>query len=1107
MRIFFITTLLPAIFLPCLSQDKTEISIKPEAELFTIENGLSQTRVNVCFSDSYGFLWVGTSDGLNRYDGYGFTIYKHKAFDSTSLSHNFIRCISEDSRRRLWIGTDFGLNVLDRNTGKFKQYHHFPEDPDSKNGISDHQVLGIYESKDGFIWIKTLRFLDKLNPETGQLQHFRHSTDIFSENFLPLNCPIFEDLNRNLWMSSSNGLLSFDRVTSTFQYYYDIPGDYPNRTNRILSILSDNEKQIWIGTSNGLVQFHFSSRTFSQDFIYGRDKKEVTGIASILKDPGGILWMGTENGLVSYDPMKKSSELLSVFFVDQLNVKIGAVSSLVMDHSGILWVSGINGLFKIDTKPKKFRIYNSSPINYPGLNGDMTSVLYRESEDLIWVGIWNKGLNILNRRTGKVELYSASDPDPVKRISDNKIRCVLHDRHDQIWLGSVNGLDIFDKASRSFIPFEQKYPSLSAQVVNNRSIICMAEDLNGDIWIGTDKGVLKFLRDYGILTGHNIIYKDSVEVEMGTVYSILADSENKIWIGTHDGLYCYNQAKKEFYLYSSSGKRKDLSSGLIYSLFLDSNNTLWVGTASGLNRLNRNDDTFLSYTIEDGMANDLINSILEDENHFLWLSTNKGLIRFNKETGEFINYDISEGLQSYEFNHSVSCRASDGEMFFGGISGFNSFYPEDLPVNPHQPEIVITSIQIMDKDRQIQLDEGQSDMKIAVRDDQSVTFKFAALDFTTPASNAFEYALVPRGDEKKWIPIGTQNSLTFLNLAPGEYFLHIRGSNNDRLWNTEGISVGIVSHAPFWRTSTAKTGYILIMTLLVYFFVQSRTETLRKSNKILRERDIASREIVRQKDLLSLKNKNITDSINYAQRIQKALLTTPRQFKSILPDSFILHKPKDIVSGDFYWISQQGGKIFVVAADCTGHGVPGAFMSLISIELFRKIIIGQKIYDPAVILNTMNSNFEEIFGRVEDITIKDGMDLSMCVFDKSLKNLEFAGAFNPLYLVRDNKLIEFKADHFSIGADNELLVEPKKFIKHPFELNPGDMIYMFSDGYADQFGGPEGKKYKHRRFRHLLLNIHQLPTERQQTLIDENIEDWRGNQEQIDDILVIGIRV
>lgn len=344
-------------------------------------------------------------------------------------------------------------------------------------------------------------------------------------------------------------------------------------------------------------------------------------------------------------------------------------------------------------------------------------------------------------------------------------------------------------------------------------------------------------------------------------------------------------------------------------------------------------------------------------------------------------------------------------------------------------------------------------------------------------------------------------------MGPEEFKSTLTDSETGNMLNPGEDDSEVVIRIPFWRTVSASYLYTLIIILLVVALFQYRTKSLRRSNRILRERDIAAREVGRQKDLLSRRNKNIEDSLKYANRIQSAMLTTEKNFKQILPESFILHKPKDIVSGDFYWISEIKGKVFVAAIDCTGHGVPGAFMSLIGFELFRKIIMTQGIEKPGDILNALNDNFQEIFGNGDDISLRDGMDLAFCVIEKKEMVLEFAGAFNPLYLIRDHKLIEVKGDRYSIGADPGP-GEPnvKMFNTQVLKLHKEDMIYLFSDGFADQFGGPEGKKYKYRRFRHLLLTIHNFSLEKQKQFLEDGIEEWRGHIEQVDDILVIGIK-
>ena len=310
-----------------------------------------------------------------------------------------------------------------------------------------------------------------------------------------------------------------------------------------------------------------------------------------------------------------------------------------------------------------------------------------------------------------------------------------------------------------------------------------------------------------------------------------------------------------------------------------------------------------------------------------------------------------------------------------------------------------------------------------------------------------------------------------------------------------------------WETDIAYFIYGIIIIMLIYFLVLYRTKTLRKANQVLIEKDIASREVEKQRRELAIKNKNITDSIQYAKKIQEALLPSDLMFKKLFPDSFILFKPKDIVSGDFYWITERNNKVFVSAVDCTGHGVPGAFMSLIGFKILENIIKVQGIEKPSEILNILSMGIENTFHRdEEDYLLKDGMDLAFCVFDRDKKQLEYAGAFNPLYLIRDNKLFETTADRFSIGL-KQMVNEQNEYTNHSVSIKKGDMIYLFSDGYPDQFGGPNGKKYMYRRFRHLLLTIHKLALQEQKDFLEKSIEEWKGEEyDQVDDILVIGIR-
>lgn len=324
----------------------------------------------------------------------------------------------------------------------------------------------------------------------------------------------------------------------------------------------------------------------------------------------------------------------------------------------------------------------------------------------------------------------------------------------------------------------------------------------------------------------------------------------------------------------------------------------------------------------------------------------------------------------------------------------------------------------------------------------------------------------------------------------------------DRILTPNGVS-------DTGMTSSADSPYrfILYSALIiafVYLFVMSQTRRLIKTRKLLKEKEQALDLIAYQKIELEIRDKNITDSLVYAQRIQEALLPSEAYFRKHFEDSFIFFKPKDIVSGDFYWIGEKADKVFIVAADCTGHGVPGALMSMIGLEIIDKTINVDNIEIPSQILAILNKGLEKTFSREKNIgtIIRDGMDIGLCVIDKKRKKAIFTGAFFPLYLIRNNSLIEIKGDKIIIGMNPE----GRPYTDQEFDLMDGDILYIFSDGYVDQFGGSENKKFMYRRFRYLLLNIHNFPMNDQKAILDENIKTWMGRNVQVDDVMVIGFR-
>ena len=1072
--------------------------IFPESRLLTVSEGLSQSKISAMLQDSRGFLWVGTEDGLNRYDGYDFINYTHEPFEVNSLSNNCINAICEDKNGILWIATNKGLNCYDVKNAKFSCFYH---DPLKNNSLSDNVVLNVFIDSNNAVWVKTLKSLDLFDTKTNTFRKFFHYNDVF--HFIATNVPfpICEDKKGRLWVGSKDGLNVFDRDLELFNRYISL--DFNSKSlshNEIRSICEDKNGLLWVGTANGLNSFDPEKKEFKRYYpeLNSTQSSSANRINVLYPDKSGQLWVGTGNGLYSFERSTGAFRSVSIKGLNALKI---SVLSILEDRSGVFWVGTLKGLIKVGSLKTKFKVFRSAENTNYNFSANDIGTIYPDGKESVWLGTWGKGINIFNLKTlqNKVVDFKSKGVD-----DDDIVHVIYKFSPEKFFIGTSNGIVLYN-------PVKNEIKNLCAEnfsgcdgLLQNR-VNSIVKDKNGKYWIGTTHGLFKLDWEGKNIKSYLNLPEDKKTIGNNTIYCLLPDKLGNIWIGTDNGLDYLTLATEKFTHYESCLSEKfSFSSSTIYCLRFDSKGYLWIGTASGLNRMNPTDNSLKIITEKDGLSDNLIYTIEIDKHENIWVSTNRGLNWINSKTFQIRSFDVSDGLQDYEFNFNSSGQNEKGELFFGGVSGLNVFTPDSLVDNKIVPPIVITSVEIVTEYSKVHMPNPFSEKIIIPYRTNVFTVNFSALDFTVPNKNTFAYKFYS-DNESEWINIGTKHSATFSNLKPGDYTLKIKGSNNDYVWNEKGISIVISIESPFWLKPQAYYVYIFILIVVVLIIYRYRTFNLRQTNKILKEKDVASIEIERQKELLAIKNRNITDSINYAKRIQEALMPSEKFFKKILPDSFVLHQPKDIVSGDFFWISERGKKIYVAAVDCTGHGVPGAFMSIIGFELFRKITHNQYIDDPSHILNILNREFEEIFKDVDSVTLKDGMDIAFCVIDKETRVLEFSGAVNPIYLIREDKITEIRGARFSVGLD-DFTEEVQTFENKQIVLQEDDVIYLFSDGYADQFGGPEGKKFKYRRFRHLLLTIHQYPMEEQQKLLLERINRWKGDIEQVDDILVIGFR-
>lgn len=1080
-------------------------------DIFSIQQGLSQTRVNALLQDSKGFIWVGTQDGLNRFDGVEFVKYQHNPLDSTTLSNNYIRALAEDKYGNIWVGTNNGLNKFEPSTGKFYRYYH---NDNNSGSLSDNYIYYLFCDSKGILWVKTLETLEKLDHQNNNFQHYYHFNKISNFASGDSYFSIFEDHTGVLWIGTLDGLNAFDPVKELFTRFSNSSDPYSISSNRIKSICEDKNGKLWVGTEDGLNRFDRQSQKFTRYFYNPVDINSIpnNSINTLFSSNNGELWVGTNQGLGIYN--EKMDAFKRIVKVEYLNLKysLTLVSSIIQDQSSIIWVGTLQGMVKFDVLGKKFKLYrNSENENSFQISSNYMGGLLKDAQGNIWAGTWGSGLNKINTKNGNITIYRTENRlTSSGKLSDDFIYSLYLGRDQKVWIGTRSGLDIYNPVNNKILKLCEVYPKINCDVFKENRIFNIENDHKDQIWIATANGIYSFNPKKNEIIEYHGFKNKNDEVRFKTVYKIICDSINgEYWIGTDIGLIGFKQNGELIKHYNKKNNRdfNSLSSNAIYSMLLDSKGLIWLGTATGLNRFDRTKLTFKLYTIKDGLPNNLIYSIQEDKKGNLWMATNWGITKFNPSLETFSNFDVGDGLQNNEFNLASSYKSSDGEMFFGGINGFNSFYPDSLKFNNHKPPVVITSFSFYDNNGSNELSVyGKSIVEIPPRTDMFI-LRFTALDFTNPEKNQYKYKLQKEDKEGKWIDLGNTHQAMFSNLPPGKYVFSVMGSNNDLVWSSEPATLEIHVIASIWESRSAYLLYAFILGILIYAIIATRSQNVSQLRRHLKEKEVIGKELQMQKELMALKNKSITDSINYAKRIQEAMMPSENYFKKVLPESFIFHRPKDIVSGDFYWITENANKIFVSAVDCTGHGVPGAFMSIIGFELFRKITYGQGIEDPSRILNTLNSDFAEIFKDVENMTLRDGMDIAFCVIDKASNTLEFSGAFNPLYIVRDNQILEFKGDRFSIGIDDSLEQE-QIFMKHTIKLEPEDMMYIFTDGFADQFGGSEGKKFKYRRFRHLLLSINKLSLLEQKEYLSHAIDEWRkaGNFDQVDDILIIGIK-
>jgi signal transduction histidine kinase/ligand-binding sensor domain-containing protein len=809
-----------------------------------LEEGLSQGTVTALLQDRVGFMWVGTQDGLNRYDGYGFTVYKHDPADAGSLANNSILALLEDSRGDLWIGTEGGgLDRRHRETGRITHHRHDPEDPRS---LSGDRVRAVLEDRLGGLWVATDEAgLNRFDPATGGFERFRHDphdpTSLADDRVRAL----YEDRVGNLWVGTMAGLALFDRRRRTFVVYRHDPARAASLgDDRVRAILEDRQGRLWIGTFSGLDLF---DRATLRARRYAHDPHDPGSLAAgtvraLAEDADGRLWAGTDGGLCLFEPASATFTRYRHRPADPKSLSNDRVMAIYQDRSGVLWVGTQGGgLNKWSPATWSFHHYRSEPSDDGSLSSNAVLAFAEDADGAIWIGTLGGGLNRFERDTGSFE-HVRHDPADPRSLSDDNVTALLVDGEGSLWAGTLaGGLNRLARPPSTFERF--RHLAGRPESLAGDGVVALYEDRGGTLWIGTfgagldrraGDGFVHYRHDPG----------DPASLGDDRVTSFAEDAGGALWIGTvGGGLNRFEAATASFLRYGPDPERPEsLRDATVLALHVDAG-VLWIGTrGSGLARLERPDAApgeavFVHYTERDGLANNVVYGLVSDEGGRLWVSTNGGLSRFDPRDGTFKSYRASHGLQSDEFNFGAHLRTAGGELLFGGVNGFNLFHPDRIATNDVVPPVVLTSLAKLNRPVDLGRPVWQAEEIALDHRDYVISFEFAALDFTAPAANRYRYKL--EGLDEDWIDYGALRRVTFTNLDPGRYVLRVQGANNDGTWNEDGLSLAVTVAPPPWTSPLAWGLYGLALAAVAAGFARFLRSRARQRQDLRRAKEAA----------------------------------------------------------------------------------------------------------------------------------------------------------------------------------------------------------------------------------------------------------------------------
>lgn len=841
--------LLPVILtLIFLSQQRIQ-SQEYKFDHLTTDNGLSQATINCIYQDKKGIIWIGTNDGLNRYDAYSFKVYKTDPDDSLSISGNSIVSIAEDNQNNLWIATrNNGLNFYNRKLDRFQRFLHIPG---NNTTITSNELKKVFVDSKGNIFIGTFGYgLTIYNPEKKEFKNYHHlSEDLtsLSDNYV---FSILEDDNNQYWIGTECGSIDlFDFNNGVFKKYI-FKNDYKRFGWDIgVSLFKDSKGSIWIGTNgNGLYVINPQTGNVLTLNLKVNESGFTERIVTSITDFGGNIFVGTDGyGLYIFNPSYQLIGQLTNEPGNAYSLSNNAVYSLLSDHSGSLWVGNYQGGINLYNVLKyKFKHYNQQIGNANSLSNKSILAIYQDRNQRTWIGTDGGGLNLFDPATNDFKHFKNNQSDAAS-ISGDVVKSIFEDHLGNLWIGTyANGLNLMDRTNNRFKRYISKKDDPASLGFTNVWVIY--EDTKNNLWIGLMGGGLDLMdRQKGTFAHFKHSENDEQSISSDNIKTIFEDSKDNLWIGTEGGgLNLMNYKTKTFTHFRNNPKDPSSIPGDdIRAIAETHDGNIWIGTSNGLSIINNTTKKVAIPKLNDSLPNKIINGILEDDHGNIWISTNKGITRYNLTSNKIHNYDASDGLQGNDFNYTSVFKSSvTGHMFFGGTNGFNVFKPDEIKDNLSSPEIIFTSLfvsgilvnvgDIINK-RVILTKELSEIEKLTLSHRESFfEIEFAALDFISPAKIKYKYKL--EGEENDWkYTTANKRIATYMKLDPGNYKLRVQATNSDGIWSNKEAVLNIRILAPWWKTWVFRVIALLLLGFLLFSVYLMRLNSIKIQKKKLEE--------------------------------------------------------------------------------------------------------------------------------------------------------------------------------------------------------------------------------------------------------------------------------